>query len=447
MPIRLENDLAPAGGGEESSTTEMIVTPNSETESSEIKPGMITEVKNLYQSKPDRHNKTTWVDTFPNDLEEAAENVESARYALLIRNKKCYDGRKSLEIDSVVVQSPLLKKSLGRILGGYPGITTSLDRLTFDSPFQPFVHRWSRLVKELENEADPDAKSHLNLFRRVMETELKENLKARDDFILNGVITYKTSWMIFEPGTIIFTAEEDQDCAAQFNSGRFVETRCGRAYQLGCRIVDWDGENFGMGNKTINIWEFEGTKKIIDLSAFPLEYHPSVSKTKKTLIARGKSFESLRGYHYKLYQGVAIGQGPWGPIKYNVDSRIVIDTYAWNRFNPNRQVSLSSLQSITQKELDNIPQESDDEDDEYEYESEEEDEITENHRSATSLQHDLTSLSDEQLLICSASLLGYSLRNKKWLKFSIGKFAICPLLPLSMGRKPPDCMELSGSQN
>lgn len=34
--------------------------------------------------------------------------------------------------------------------------------------------------------------------------------------------------------------------------------------------------------------------------------------------------------------------------------------------------------------------------------------------------HTLAALTKDQLLICSASLKGYSLRNKKWLTFSIG---------------------------
>lgn len=420
--MRLETDPTPAAPSEESSTVTMI-TPNSETESTDTKPGMITDIKNLYESKPDRHNRTTWVDTLPSDLEDAAENAESARYALLIRNKKCYDGRKSLQIDSVVVQSPLLKESIGRVLENYPGITTSLDRLTFTQPFQPFVHCWSRLVEKLENERNPEAKSHLNLFRGVMETELKDNLKAREDFILNGVITYETCWMIFEPGTTVFTTQEGENCAAQFNSGRYVKTRCGNAYQLACQIVDWDGENFGLGNETINIMEFEGTKKITKLSAFPLQYHPSLEDIKVELIQRGKAFEALRGYHYKLYQGIAIGQGLWGPIKYNVDSRIVIDTYAWNRFNPNRQVSLNTLEKPIKKDSRVLEQDEYDAYNENDYDSEDEDEENDDEvDSAASAKHKLSSLAEEQLLICSVSLKGYSLRNKKWLTFSIGEY-------------------------
>ena len=313
-----------------------------------------------------------------------------------------------MQIDSIVVQSPLLKKSLGRVLENYPGITTSLDRLTFAAPFQPFVHRWSRLVKELESEDDQESRSHLALFHRILAAELKDNLKARDDFILNGVITYNTCWMIFEPGTTVFTIQDGQKCAAQFNSGRYVESRCGMAYQLNCQIVDWDGENFGLGNVAYNVWEFEGTAKITKLSAFPLEYHPSLEKTKVELIERGKAFEALSGYHYKLYQGIAIGQGPWGPVKYNVDSRIVIDTYAWNRFNPNRQVSLNALAKPTKKSSRVLEFDEYDEcdDDDY-YDDEDEDEEDD---SATGAKHKLTSLIDDQLLMCNASLKGYSLR-------------------------------------
>ncbi len=287
----------------------------------DVKPGMITDVKNLYQSKPDNRGKTTWVDKYPDDLEEAAENAESARYALLIRNSKCYDGRKKLQIDSIVVQSPLLKQALGSVLKDYPGITTTLDRLTFKAPFQAFIHRWKNLLEALETEQDPETKDHLTLLYRILEAELRDDLKARDDFILNGVIIYSTIWMIFEPGTTVFTVKDGQNCAAKFNTGHFQQTQCGNRYVLSCQMVDWDGENFGQGSAQFYVWEFEGTTKITKLSAYPLEYHPNLIKVKEALIERGKAFEELSGYHYKNYQGLAIGEGPWGPIKYNVRPR------------------------------------------------------------------------------------------------------------------------------
>ena len=313
-------DSSPIVAVKDAATKLVDSTTNDNGAFSDVKPGMITDVKNLYQSKPDNRGKTTWVDKYPDDLEEAAENAESARYALLIRNNKCYDGRKKLQIDSIVVQSPLLKQVLGSILKDYPGITTTLDRLTFKAPFQAFIHRWKNLLDALESEQDHETKSHLELLHRILEAELRDDLKARDDFILNGVITYSTIWMIFEPGTTVFTVKDGQSCAARFNNGNYQQTQCGNRYNLGCQIVDWDGENFGLGNAQFHVWEFEGTTKITKLSAYPLEYHPNLIKVKEALIQRGKAFEELSGYHYKNYQGIAIGEGPWGPVKYNVCS-------------------------------------------------------------------------------------------------------------------------------
>lgn len=310
-------EIAPIAAAKEIVSNLTNAASNSDA-SNKAEPGMIGDIKNLYQSKPDNKGKTTWVDKYPDDLEEAAENAETARYALLIRNIKCYDGRKKLQIESIIVQSPLLKGVLGKVLKDYPGITTSLDRLTFKAPFQPFVHRWKNLLEALESEKDPETKSHVELFHRVLEAELRDNLKARDDFILNGVITYDTIWMIFEPGTVVFSVKDGQPCAAKFNSGNYTSNRCGAYYALDCQIIDWDGEEFGFGSQPFSVWDFEGTKKITKLSAYPLQYHPHIDKVKEQLIARGKAFEKLSGYHYKDYEGIAIGAGPWGPVKYNV---------------------------------------------------------------------------------------------------------------------------------
>ena len=178
---------------------------------SDVKRGMISDIKNLYQSKKDDSGRTTWVDTYPNDLAAAAENAESEKYALLIRNRKCYNGRKSLEIDSIVVQSPLLKTSLGEVLKGYPGVTTTLERLSFNAPFKPFVHRWKNLLQVLEDEKDEEAKSHLLILHRVLEAELRDDLKALESYILNGVIVSLDISLLRCPQNAAFSAV----CTAQ----------------------------------------------------------------------------------------------------------------------------------------------------------------------------------------------------------------------------------------
>ena len=86
--------------------------------------GMEFGIKNLYQGPEDNHGRYTWTDKYPEDLEKAAEDEVTARYAILVRHKKCYDdSRKTLEIHSIVVQSLLIKKVLGIVLADYPGMS------------------------------------------------------------------------------------------------------------------------------------------------------------------------------------------------------------------------------------------------------------------------------------------------------------------------------------
>lgn len=178
-----------------------------------------------------------------------------------------------------------------------------------------------------------------------------------------------------------------------------------------CENVDWDGENFGLGSQTSNIYGFQGTKTITGLSAYPFEYLPNVDEVKERLTRRGRTFERLHGYHYKSYQGIAIDQGEWGPVKYNVDSRIVIDTYAWNRFQPNRQVQLSTLN----KKPPCLATDGDDSVDGYDNDA---DSYEVEDVGNSDAEH-LMSLTKDQLLLCSPSLYGYSLKNKKWLQFFV----------------------------
>jgi len=64
---------------------------------------------------------------------------------------------------------------------------------------------------------------------------------------------------------------------------------------------------------------------------------------------------------------------------------------------------------------------SDDDDDEDPYSDDDDDEDYDSIvECGEGTKHTLATLTKDQLLLCSASLKGYSLRNKKWLTFSIG---------------------------
>lgn len=263
--------------------------------------GSISTAKNLYWWKSDSDKDWAWVGKYPEDAPGAAENEETAKYALIIRNRKSRDGRKKFKADSIIIQSPWLKKALDRyVLMDYPGITCELSRLEFESPFKPFVHRWAELLKFTKRmDIDQTTKEHITLLHDILKREIGDYIKAFEDYFVQQVITFDHLWMLYQPGGLVVSDNGDQQAAFELQSSEYTDY--GRVLRLKCECVDWSGKYFGRRNVNIDLDVFDGTKKIELLSAFPLRFHKSKNLITTKLIERGRKFESLCGYHYKAY--------------------------------------------------------------------------------------------------------------------------------------------------
>ncbi|WYZ36905.1 hypothetical protein EsH8_II_000411 [Colletotrichum jinshuiense] len=300
--------------------------------------GSISTTKNIYKSPQDSDGNWTWVEKYPEDVEEAAENEETEQYAVVVRNIKSNDSRKKLEAHSIVIQSPWLKKALGSILDGYTGVACELDRLEFEAPFHPFVHRWTEFRKHLNKDSlDAKTKEHLTILHDILKYEIGHTIKAFEDYVAKGVISFEHLWMIFQPGAIVLSAHKGPLSAFELEETEYMENNCGKFLQLRADCVDYGGKTFGRYQENINIPEFLGTKKITGLKAYPWAFHAEKDKVRKALVQRGQIFESLAGHHYKQYSGTAItwdNEGNEVPIQ--VEGRVVIDINSFNRFSPYR---------------------------------------------------------------------------------------------------------------
>jgi len=111
-----------------------------------------------------------------------------------------------------------------------------------------------------------------------------------------------------------------------------------------------------------------------------------------------------------------------------INSRIIIDTYAWNRFQPNNSVSVSQfarepLSSNTYDDHNEDIVDACDEDEEYEsdYDEEESQDVPPVHETEvadTGKKQAAKPLTKDQLLLCTTILKGYSLKEKKWRKYT-----------------------------
>lgn len=79
----------------------------------------------------------------------------------------------------------------------------------------------------------------------------------------------------------------------------------GEYYSVDLRMMDYDGEKFGMATANVEIDSFKGAQSISKLPLRPMKYHPEAEKLKKEMIERGKKFVALEGMNYRICKGLA----------------------------------------------------------------------------------------------------------------------------------------------
>ena len=205
-----------------------------------------------------------------------------------------------MQVSSIVVQSPLLKAVLENVFEGYEGITAGLKHVTFTRPFEPFFYRWDRFKEVVENELDETTRSHLQLLYTVMSVELEETISTYHDLLNHNVMTFDYLWTLFKPGDVLLCKIDGKDMMVKLQSSEYSGD-----FSLTSKYVDWSGFEFGYASHVIFIPPFQGTKPITQLEAYPATFNPHFEDIKRQLINRGKRFETLQGYHYKAYDGLA----------------------------------------------------------------------------------------------------------------------------------------------
>ncbi|KAF2084417.1 hypothetical protein K490DRAFT_59567 [Saccharata proteae CBS 121410] len=310
-------------------------------------------IRDLYEFKPGLYGITSWTTRYPDDLEDPPENSENTRM-----NARSFLSR-------IIVQSPLLKKFLGR--SGTSG---------FRRPFQTFVHRWEKSLELKKNETNLDTKQHIELLWNAIKEELHGSIAEKMDLLSNGVTTYSAMWIILN------------------------RARWSTKVVLASITPSFPGK---ASTSVDTLVDEVGTK----------------------LAARGRLFEAYKGYYFGAYDGTADYERPWSWACHVINSRIIIDTHARNRFNPGQKFSVVDpigLKAVIKKEVikgevDKKPNgfdvfgngnyyDSDDDDDD------DDGTDTDGAKTPVPVKLPTSHLTEEQLLVCTDTLRGYSLKDK-----------------------------------
>lgn len=267
-------------------------------------------VQTLYEGRSKCDCCKNWVEEYPPDLRAAVEEQpETKQKALIVRMRKNHGDGKPLVMDSIVVQSSSLRKTLGEVFQGYRGITTSLKKLVFKAPFHPFYYRWRVLTRILEQQRhdNPVAAAYTQLLYDLLDAELSDIRTEIDDLLQHRVITYPHLWALFEPGTRVVTTADGNERFFTVMDNKFSNEgdRETKGLSVTARFVEWDGKRFAFAKTKFSINEFNGTQSIDELEILPASFHSARDEAERKAIARGCKFQDLRGFHYMAYSGLA----------------------------------------------------------------------------------------------------------------------------------------------
>ncbi|KAL2276034.1 hypothetical protein FJTKL_01428 [Diaporthe vaccinii] len=203
---------------------------------------------------------------------------------------------------SIEVQHQTLKEILSVIFEGYLYLDPRAPLLEFYPGFEPFVHRWDRLLAAERAEKEGNLKTLLKAFTELLSQELENSFRAFQDFKATGYIEFAHVLLAYKPGDIIMRSKGGILSAGKLRKAIKVKTSS-EFLMLKVAVLDWDGESRGYRKKTWRIPNFEGIQRVSDFDFFPLHTHSESDKIKAHLIKRGDIFDSLCGRHMRTFQG------------------------------------------------------------------------------------------------------------------------------------------------
>ncbi|KAM0276484.1 hypothetical protein ACHAQH_006711 [Verticillium albo-atrum] len=202
----------------------------------------------------------------------------------------------------------------------------------------------TKRARQKDQRRNEEKRRHLKVLLAYLDKDYAQVKKSLYPMLENGLITFDLLWALWKPNTLAYTAtygSEDEPRvfkveAAEKHSS-FVK---GDFYFIDGKYFEYDGKQFGYGGFAEEVADFRGARKITSLNCYPLKYHKNEQKVRESLIVRGKKFVQLGGVQYKCHEGMAYYKKKKNTIKINVNGRIMVDPSIHRRCNPNYPVPM-----------------------------------------------------------------------------------------------------------
>ncbi|KAF5688253.1 AAA family ATPase [Fusarium denticulatum] len=293
------------------------------------------------------------------DTADTDTDSQYDEYIFHVRRKFDWEGKHVATV--VDIKSKLLRECLQDVIGNAEGISL-VDETPKMNPEVLFLYLEdlrdhlkalrkakpagkSKKSRKKNKSLLKEKKQHLKILIKYLDHDFESTKESLYPMLKNGLITFELLWALWKPDTLVYAttygnASEPRVFKVESAHLHHSVMR-GSYYHIEGKYMEFDGKRFGYGNTSVEIDGFQGAKKIKSLPCYPLEYHHNEQKLRLDLIERGKKFASLSGVHYKSYKGIAFVKRRNGSVmKFNIQSsRVMIDPTIFRKTNPNYSVS------------------------------------------------------------------------------------------------------------
>jgi hypothetical protein len=146
-----------------------------------------------------------------------------------------------------------------------------------------------------DDTAEEDGMRHLTLLIKYLEETYESTTGEMNSLLTHRKITYDLLWAFFKPGALLYVTclSTGPPRCVRYSSGKETKTvRKDHCFEIQCQYFDYDGEVFDESTEILQIEMFSGARRIENLPAYPLEFHPDPEIWWR-LVSAGRKFVSL----------------------------------------------------------------------------------------------------------------------------------------------------------
>lgn len=231
-----------------------------------------------------------------------------------------FDRKKNYWRRVIEIRSPAFIELLRNIAHSNVDLPASDEVLRLKEPLMPLFHNRIKLVEHVQTdksdseEAAVQVKAPTKLILDFMENECQDVVKAQNGLAgsgLSATIQYEHAWLLYAPGTVVFSKENGEYEAFVVETIRGCQRHqpCQNSrfshssMEIICWSINYDGEIFGRVWSTHYIAPFEGLKEVASMGLVPEAFVANIDAVKTSLIDRGQKFWALQGQCFREYVG------------------------------------------------------------------------------------------------------------------------------------------------